>query len=123
MEDGGLSQAQKRQLDLDGHVVLSRRLAERGRYPAIDVLGSISRSMPRVSDQDQLQRVARLREWLAHYEEHRDLVTVGAYRKGGDPLLDQAMAKMPKIEQLLFHGSEVWSRDDTLQRMQQLTGL
>ncbi|MEC7584283.1 MAG: FliI/YscN family ATPase [Planctomycetota bacterium] len=108
---------------LDGHVVLSRRLAERGRYPAIDVLGSISRSMPRVCDQDQMQRASRLREWLAHYEENRDLVTVGAYRKGGDPLLDQAIAKMPKIEQMLYHGSEVRSREDTLQKLQELSGL
>ena len=79
--------------------------------------------MPRVCDQDQLQRASRLREWLAHYEENRDLVTVGAYRKGGDPLLDQAIAKMPKIEQMLFHGSEVRSREDSLQRLQELTGL
>ena len=107
---------------LDGHVVLSRRLAEHGRYPAIDVLGSISRSMTRVTETDQLRRAAKVREWLAHYEENRDLVTVGAYRKGGDPLLDQAIAKMPQIEQMLYHGSSVRPQAETLQMLQQLVG-
>jgi len=88
---------------LDGHVVLSRHIAQRGRFPAIDVLASVSRLMPVVTGEDQQRRARKLREWLAHYEENRDLIAVGAYKKGGDPLLDQAVAKMPAIEQLLFH--------------------
>jgi FliI/YscN family ATPase len=106
---------------LDGHVVLSRRIAQRGRFPSIDVLASISRLMPAVTSEDQQKRARRLREWLAHFEENRDLIAVGAYRKGGDPLLDKAVEKMPAIEQLLFHAD---SRPmvETLARLQQIAG-
>jgi FliI/YscN family ATPase len=92
---------------LDGHIVLSRRIAERGRFPAIDVLGSISRLMPKVTSPAVQQHARRVRELLAHYEENRDLVTVGAYRKGSDPLLDRAIARMPKIEELLYGGDQL----------------
>ena len=108
---------------LDGHIVLSRRIAERGRFPAIDVLASISRLMPKVSSREQQQRARKLREWLAHHEENRDLVSVGAYRKGADPLLDQAIAKIGAIESLLFHGAETRPAAETLETMQRITGL
>jgi len=107
---------------LDGHVVLSRRIAERGRFPAIDVLASISRLMPKVTTADHQRRARKLREWMAHYEENRDLVSVGAYRKGADPLLDQAIAKISAIEGLLFHGAETRSAADTLKALQLITG-
>jgi len=107
---------------LDGHIVLSRRLAERGRFPAIDVLASISRLMPKVTTPEHQKRVRKLREWLAHYEENRDLITVGAYKKGGDPLLDAAVAKMPAIEGLLYHGSTPRPAADTQKLLQQITG-
>jgi FliI/YscN family ATPase len=107
---------------LDGHVVLSRRLAERGRFPAVDVLASISRLMPKVTAPEHQARARKLREWLAHYEENRDLVTVGAYKKGGDALLDQALARLPAIEQLLFHGSATRRPADTQKLMQQIAG-
>ncbi|MCA8954252.1 MAG: FliI/YscN family ATPase [Planctomycetes bacterium] len=87
---------------LDGHVVLSRRIAERGRFPAIDVLGSVSRLMPKVTAPEHRQAAQRVREMLAQYEENRDLVTVGAYRSGSDPRLDEAIAKLPAIEELLY---------------------
>ncbi len=107
---------------LDGHIVLSRRIAERGRFPSIDVLGSISRLMPKVTTPDHQRRARRLRELLAHYEENRDLVAVGAYRKGADPLLDQAIAKIGAIEGLLFHGSESRGAADTQKLLQQIAG-
>jgi FliI/YscN family ATPase len=107
---------------LDGHVVLSRRLAERGRFPSIDVLASVSRLMPKVASADQQVRARRLREWLAHYEENRDLVTVGAYKKGSDALLDQALARLPGIEALLFHGAALRPLAETQRLMQQLAG-
>lgn len=107
---------------LDGHVVLSRRLAERGRFPAIDVLASISRLMPRVTSAEQQRRARRIREWLALHDENRDLITVGAYRKGGDPLLDQAIAKMPQIEALLHHGVEARSWAETSRLLTQIAG-
>ena len=107
---------------LDGHIVLSRRIAERGRFPAVDVLASISRLMPKVTDQDHQRRARRLRELLAHYEENRDLVSVGAYRHGADPLLDQAIAKIGAIEQLLHHGRDPRPLADTRARLQQVAG-
>jgi FliI/YscN family ATPase len=107
---------------LDGHVVLSRRLAERGRYPAIDVLASISRLMPKVAPPELLRRARKVREWLAHHDENRDLVTVGAYKKGGDALLDQAIAKMPAIEGLLYHGATPRPAAETAQLLAQLAG-
>jgi FliI/YscN family ATPase len=107
---------------LDGHIVLSRRIAERGRYPAIDVLGSVSRLMPRVTTPEHQRRARRLRELLAHYEENRDLVSVGAYRKGADPLLDQAIAKVGSIEELLFHGSQARSAAETQRLLQLIAG-
>ncbi|MEO6593314.1 MAG: FliI/YscN family ATPase [Planctomycetota bacterium] len=107
---------------LDGHIVLSRRIAERGKYPAIDVLGSISRLMPKVTSADHQRRARRLRELLAHYEENRDLISVGAYRKGSDPLLDQAIARMGAIENLLFHGAEGRKAAETQKLLQQIAG-
>ena len=107
---------------LDGHIVLSRRIAERGRFPAIDVLASISRLMPKVTTPEQQKRARRVRELLAHHEENRDLVSVGAYRKGADPLLDQAIARIGAIESLLFHGSETRSLADTQKALQQIAG-
>ncbi|MFN9758091.1 MAG: hypothetical protein ACK58X_16925, partial [Planctomycetota bacterium] len=108
---------------LDGHVVLSRRIAERGRFPAIDVLASVSRVMPKVTTPEHQKRARRLRELLAHYEENRDLVAVGAYRKGSDPLLDQAIGKVAAIESLLHHGVERRAAADTLRALQQISGV
>jgi flagellum-specific ATP synthase len=106
---------------LDGHIVLSRRLAERNRFPAIDVLSSISRLMTKVCDGEHVARAGRIRELLAHYEENRDLVTVGAYRKGSDPLLDLAMSRMPKIEELLYHGATARAAEETRQLVQMIS--
>ncbi len=107
---------------LDGHVVLNRKIAERGRFPAIDVLASISRLMPKVTTPEQQKRARRIRELMAHYEENRDLVAVGAYRKGADPLLDQAIAKIGAIESLLYHGAETRPAAETQRLMQQIAG-
>jgi flagellum-specific ATP synthase len=107
---------------LDGHVVLSRAIAQRGRYPAVDVLASVSRLMPKVATEEHQKRARRLRELLAHWQENRDLVQVGAYRKGTDPLLDRALDKLPAIEALLHHGHESRPMADTLARLQQIAG-
>ena len=108
---------------LDGHIVLSRRIAERGKFPAIDVLGSVSRLMPKVTDEPHQERARRLRELLAHYEENRDLVSVGAYRQGADPLMDQAIQKIGSIERLLYQGKEPRTAADTAAAMQQVAGV
>jgi len=82
---------------LDGHIVLDRTIAEQGRYPAINVLRSISRLAPSAWTIEQNDLVARLRALIARYEDTRDLRLMGGYRQGGDAELDQAIAIVPKI--------------------------
>jgi type III secretion protein N (ATPase) len=86
---------------LDGHVVLDRAIAARGRFPAVDVTASLSRVMDGIVTEEHKAAARKLRALVAHYEQKRDLVTLGAYAKGSDKDLDEAIAKMPKIEQLL----------------------
>ena len=76
---------------LDGHIVLSRDLAGRNHYPAIDILASISRTMPDVTDVGHRRRAAEVREWLATLRDTEDLVSVGAYVKGTTPRIDKAL--------------------------------
>jgi flagellum-specific ATP synthase len=82
---------------LDGHIILSRRMAEAGIYPAIDVEASISRAMHLVTTQDQFQLAVRLKQVYATYQQNRDLITVGAYRRGSDPRVDHAVEMWPRI--------------------------
>ncbi len=86
---------------LDGHVVLDRAIAARGRYPAVDVTVSLSRVMDQVVTPEHKAAAAKLRRLVGTYEAKRDLVLLGAYAKGTDKDLDEALAKMPKIEELL----------------------
>ena len=86
---------------VDGHIVLDRRLAQRGHFPPIDVVASASRLMHRVIDPRHAEAAARVRARLAIYEEHRDLVTLGAYQAGRDATIDDAIASYPGIEQLI----------------------
>ncbi len=86
---------------LDGHVVLDRQVAARGRYPAVDVGVSLSRVMDAVVSESHRVGARRFREILACYEAKRDLVALGAYAKGSDRELDEAIARMPKIEAFL----------------------
>jgi flagellum-specific ATP synthase len=86
---------------LDGHIVLSRSLADRGVFPAIDVLRSISRVAPDVAPQPQLQAISRIRDLLAAEEESRDLVRIGAYVAGSDPRIDAARVMVPRVEGLI----------------------
>jgi flagellum-specific ATP synthase len=86
---------------LDGHIVLSRDLAERGQFPAIDVLGSVSRAMPLVTDAEHRKLASGMRRLLAAYRDAEDLIQVGAYAEGSDPLVDEAIQRRPLIESLL----------------------
>lgn len=86
---------------LDGHFVLSRRLAEAGHYPAIDIEQSISRVMQNIASRDQIALARRFKSLYARYQRNRDLIGVGAYVSGADPELDQAIALNPSIEALL----------------------
>ena len=86
---------------LDGHIVLSRELAAENHYPAIDILQSVSRVMPSITTGEHRAAAGRLRELLARYRRSRDLVTIGAYQRGSDPGLDEALNCLPGIEAFL----------------------
>lgn len=86
---------------LDGHIVLSRRIAERGRYPAIDILRSVSRTMPDCNSEQEADWINRAREMQASYEDMEELVRVGAYRAGSDPLVDRALFYQPVLNKFL----------------------
>jgi FliI/YscN family ATPase len=89
---------------LDGHIVLSRELAAQNHYPAIDVLGSVSRVMTEIVPPGHLQAAGGLRELLAVYREARDLINIGAYQHGSNPQIDRAIALVPKINAYLRQG-------------------
>ncbi|NKE66154.1 flagellar protein export ATPase FliI [Ramlibacter sp. RBP-2] len=86
---------------LDGHIVLSRTLAEAGHYPAIDIEASISRAMTSLIDPGQFDVVRRFKQTLSRYQRNRDLISVGAYSPGHDRQLDEAIALYPRLEAFL----------------------
>jgi FliI/YscN family ATPase len=91
---------------LDGHIWLSRRLAGMAHFPAIDVLESISRSMPDVVTRDHLEQSMTLKRLLATYVENEDLITVGAYVRGSSPEIDVAIAMREAIQEFLRQGTQ-----------------
>ena len=106
---------------LDGHVVLDRALAAAGRFPAVDVLQSLSRVMPAVTTPAHRAAAARLRALLSAHARVRDLVTLGAYRSGADPEADAALERLPRIEAFLGQGlDEAAPWEDTLRRLEAL---
>ena len=86
---------------LDGHIVMERGIAERGRYPAINVLKSVSRTMPRACDPAYWPVVRRARQVLATYSDMEELIRLGAYRQGSSPEVDEAIALMPQLDAFL----------------------
>jgi flagellum-specific ATP synthase len=91
---------------LDGHVVLSRSLAESGHYPAIDVEASISRVMTAIVPKEQFSLVHQFKKMLSRYQRNHDLIAVGAYTPGNDPQIDEALEKYPWLEAYLQQGIE-----------------
>lgn len=89
---------------LDGHIVLNRTLAEAGHYPAIDIEQSISRAMHNITTEDHQRLARRLKQLYSRYQRNRDLIAVGAYSPGSDPVLDEAITLYPKIESFLQQG-------------------
>ncbi|MDQ6930293.1 MAG: flagellar protein export ATPase FliI [Candidatus Eremiobacteraeota bacterium] len=103
---------------LDGHVVLSRQLAAANHYPAIDVLGSVSRVMSDVVDQNHLSAASAIRDILATYREAEDLVNIGAYVPGSNPRVDLALSKIESIRAFLRQGiNEHASYEQTLAQL------
>ena len=86
---------------IDGHIVLDRNIADRGRYPAIDILKSVSRMMPDCNTDDENRIVSKARSLLASYEEMADMIRLGAYRKGSDPKIDEAIVYYSSLEEFL----------------------
>ena len=86
---------------LDGHIVMERSIAERGRYPAINVLKSVSRTMPDCIDEEHRPLVTRARQLMATYSDMEELIRLGAYRQGSNPDVDEAISYQPKLEAFL----------------------
>jgi ATP synthase in type III secretion protein N len=106
---------------LDGHVILSREIAARNQWPAVDVLPSLSRLMSAVADPQHRAAAARLRELLAAYDRQRDLILLGAYQRGTDPTTDEAVARMDAINAFLRQRTdEVAPFDETRARLLKL---
>lgn len=91
---------------LDGHIVMDRKIADRGRYPAIDVLKSISRSMPKCLSEEQNMLVVKAKKLMSRYEDMEELIRLGAYRKGSDPEVDEAILRYPSLEAFLGQDKE-----------------
>ena len=103
---------------LDGHVTLSRKLAARNYYPAVDVLDSISRLMKEVCTEDELDVAARVRQLLSIYRENEDLINIGAYAKGSNPAIDDAISKIGAIEELFRQRiSELADHEKSVQQL------
>jgi len=108
---------------LDGHIVLSRRLADSGHFPAIDVEASISRVMPKLVDADHLRFAIGFKELWSRYAQQRDLINVGAYAAGSDPLTDRAIKLRADMNQFLTQPvAERADLKDSRARLQRLIG-
>lgn len=100
---------------LDGHIVLSRELADRGQFPAVDVLRSISRLMPRLATKVEGELVRGARALLAAHERARDLISMGAYQSGHDVVLDKAVKVLPELQKFLQQAPDEYvSRSDAM---------
>ncbi len=107
---------------LDGHIVLSRRLANRGHYPAIDVLESVSRLKNEVTEKEHRQNSIKLLEILSNYYESEDLINIGAYQQGTNPKIDEALQKIDPINNFLQQDmNESCDMETTKQGIEQLT--
>jgi flagellum-specific ATP synthase len=109
---------------LDGHIVLSRTLAQRGVFPAVDVIQSVSRLMPEVVQPDDLATAAEFVKLLATYRSSQDLIEVGAYRSGANDEIDRAIRLLPHLEKFLSQTvQDVESRSAALERLRALLGV
>lgn len=105
---------------LDGHIVLTRALAMKNHYPAIDVLKSISRIMPEVVSREHLELAGKMRNLMATYNNYSDLITIGAYKQGSNPEVDMAIAYHDKIEAFLKQWvSDHFGENDTFELLKQ----
>ncbi len=107
---------------LDGHIVLSRELAWRNHYPCIDILSSISRLMPDLVSRPYIQNAGKIREWLSTYRKAEDMLNIGAYVKGSNPKIDQALQKIDAVNSYLIQKSdEQVTIEDAFAAVQEIT--
>jgi flagellum-specific ATP synthase len=108
---------------LDGHIVLSRDLAHKNHFPAIDVLQSISRVMPQIADNEHKQLAGDIRRLMASYQEAQDLINIGAYQQGSNPVIDKAISAQANIKKLLIQAThENISLEETMSLMKKCVG-
>jgi ATP synthase in type III secretion protein N len=106
---------------LDGHIVLSRSLASSGHYPAIDVGNSVSRVMSSVAEKGHRNSAQQLREVLATYEAGKDLIMIGAYKRGSDKRTDYAIDKIDAVNDFLKQGThEPCTSEEAIERLQRI---
>ncbi len=103
---------------IDGHIILSRKVAAKNHYPAIEVLESVSRLMAEIADKEHKDAAAKLRNLMSVYNANYDLVSIGAYKKGTNPALDEALKKIDKINAFLQQATdEAFSFEDTVKML------
>lgn len=108
---------------LDGHIVLSRKLASANQYPAIDVLNSLSRLMLAITNEEQYKRAGKLRDILQIYKEAEDLINIGAYVAGSNPKIDEAVALIGRIRSFLKQGTnDAFSFEETQKLLKEIVG-
>lgn len=106
---------------LDGHIVLSRRLAEEGTYPAIDVESSISRAMPNIVSEVHLKSMQNFKQLQSLYRDNKDLINIGAYRAGSDPNIDRAIERAPHLKSFISQGlRQAVNYQHSVQQLQQV---
>ncbi|WP_297804076.1 flagellar protein export ATPase FliI [uncultured Brevundimonas sp.] len=109
---------------LDGHIVMDRKIAERGRFPAIDVLKSVSRTMPDCQTPRERELNRRARQCLSAYANMEELIKIGAYRSGADPIVDRAIALNPMLEDFLRQDKEDVTRlADSFDRLESILNM
>lgn len=107
---------------LDGHIVLSRQLADSGHFPAVDIEASISRVMPMVTSEEHQELARTLKQFYSLYQQNKDLISIGAYSKGTDPRIDQAIQLLPVINFFLQQKmTEIVPYDQSLAQLQEIT--
>jgi flagellum-specific ATP synthase len=108
---------------LDGHIVLDRAIAERGRFPAINLLRSVSRSMPGCNPPEHTSLVRRARGLIATYEDMAELIRLGAYRRGADPQVEEAIRYYPALEAFLSQSkAELTTLEESLAALREIVG-
>jgi flagellum-specific ATP synthase len=106
---------------IDGHIFLKRKIAAQNRYPAIDVLDSVSRLFTEICDPEHMQAAAKMRELMAVYQDARDLIDVGAYEHGSNPKIDMAIRMMPEIDGFLRQSvKDLVSMDSTIEQLKSM---